>query len=115
MAGWFDARDVTATEAVAALADGALLLDVRETDEWDAGHAPQAVHLPLSEINTRVDEIPTDRTIVCVCHVGGRSAMVADALTRGGWQAVNLDGGMRAWVAAGFDVVDSAGGPGMVD
>ncbi|MGX7677656.1 rhodanese-like domain-containing protein [Jatrophihabitans sp. DSM 45814] len=82
-----------------------LLLDVREADEWAAGHAPQAVHIPMSELNSRSSEIPTDQTIICVCHVGGRSAVVADALNRAGWTALNLTGGMNAWEDAGLPVV----------
>jgi rhodanese-related sulfurtransferase len=97
--------EVSATEAVTLVEQGAVLLDVRELDEWEAGRAPQAVHLPMSQLQARAGEIPTDRTIVCVCHVGGRSAMVADALNRNGWEAVNLTGGMDAWASAGLPVV----------
>lgn len=104
--------DVTVTEALALIADGALLLDVREQDEWDAGHAPGATLLPMSELNARAGELPQDRQIVCVCHLGGRSAMVTQALNRAGWQVVNLLGGMQAWQQAGHPVVDAAGAPG---
>jgi rhodanese-related sulfurtransferase len=106
--------EVSAAQAVELLDKNALLLDVREADEWDAGHAPQAVHIPMSELNQRADELPTDRTIVCVCHVGGRSAMVSDALNRSGWHALNLVGGMEAWQRAGFDVVTDDGAAGSV-
>jgi rhodanese-related sulfurtransferase len=97
--------EITATQANAAVGDGAFLLDVREQDEWDAGHAPAATHIPMGELNGRVGELPADVTIICVCHVGGRSAVVADALNRGGWHALNLTGGMNAWEAAGLPVV----------
>jgi rhodanese-related sulfurtransferase len=97
--------DLTPEQAIAALDAGAVLLDVREDFEWAAGHAPQAVHIPMWQIGDRVDELPTDATIVCICHVGARSAAVADALNRGGWTAVNVEGGMEAWEAAGFEVV----------
>jgi rhodanese-related sulfurtransferase len=100
-----EATEITAAEAQAAIAEGALLLDVRELDEWQAGHAPAATHIPMGELNARVDELPPDVTIICVCHVGGRSAVVADALNRGGWHALNLTGGMNAWEAAGLPVV----------
>jgi rhodanese-related sulfurtransferase len=106
--------EVSAAQAVELLGEQALLLDVREADEWAAGHAPQAVHVPMSELNQRAAEIPTDRTIVCVCHVGGRSAMVAGALNRSGWHALNLVGGMEAWQQAGFDVVTEDGSAGSV-
>ena len=52
--------------------DGALLLDVREADEWDAGHAPEAVWIPMGDLQTRVDELPRDRRIVAICRAGAR-------------------------------------------
>ena len=105
---------VSAGEARRMAAAGALLLDVREDDEWAAGHAPEAVHVPMSRLAQRAGELPSGRTIVCVCHVGGRSAAVVSALVGGGWDAVNLDGGMEAWAAAGLPVVRDDGGPGAV-
>lgn len=106
--------DVDPQQAVALVGEGALLLDVREVEEWDAGHAPQAVHVAMSVLSERTGEIPTDRLVVCVCRSGGRSAAVGEALVRGGWEAVNLGGGMHAWSAAGLPVVDAGGGPGQV-
>lgn len=99
-------------EALTLIEAGALLLDVREQDEWDRGHAPQATLIPLSQLQSRAAELPQDRTIVCVCHVGGRSAMVTQALNQGGWSAVNLLGGMAAWQTAGHPVLDWTGEPG---
>jgi len=101
----FDLEEVSPTEAVSLVDSGAILLDVREDDEWALGHAPQATHMPLSRLRELVNDLPTDQTIVCVCHVGGRSAMVADALNRAGWSAVNLTGGMDAWETVGLPVV----------
>jgi rhodanese-related sulfurtransferase len=106
--------EMSASAASVALEGGAVLLDVREEFEWERGHAPQALHIAMSELGERSEELPTDRTIVCVCHIGGRSAMVVEALNRGGWQAVNVVGGMEAWAAAGLPVVDNAGEPGLV-
>ena len=97
--------EVAATEADRLVGDGALLLDVREDFEWHAGHAPQAVHMPMSRIGALFGELPTDRLIVCVCHVGARSAAVAEALNNAGYTATNLAGGMDAWEAAGLPVV----------
>lgn len=96
--------DLTVTEALAAVEAGAMLLDVREDFEWAEWHAPQAVHIPMGELGGRLNELPTDRTIVCICHVGARSAAVADALNRAGWTAVNVGGGMAAWAAAGLEI-----------
>jgi rhodanese-related sulfurtransferase len=94
--------------------DGATLLDVRRADEWEAGHAPEAVFLPLDELGDRYTELPTDRPIVVICKVGGRSARAAEALVGAGYEAVNLAGGMKAWVAEGLACVTDAGEPGVV-
>jgi rhodanese-related sulfurtransferase len=90
--------------------DSYVLLDVREQTEWDAGHIEQAVHIPMGELNARVDEIPSDRPIVVVCRSGNRSQAVTDALNRAGWTAHNLEGGMYAWQSAGLDFVATDGG-----
>ena len=93
---------------------GGFLLDVREPEEWAAGHAPAAVHVPMGDVGTSLDRLPGDRTIVCICRSGGRSAVVAEALVGAGYDAVNLAGGMQAWAGAGQPVVDDTGGPGTV-
>ena len=98
--------DVSPIEARELVGAGALLLDVREDHEWQAGHAPEATHLPMSRIGAEVARLPTDRLIVCVCHVGARSAAVAEALTNAGFSAANLVGGMDAWAAQGLPVVN---------
>jgi rhodanese-related sulfurtransferase len=97
--------EITASAADEQIRAGAFLLDVREDDEWQDGHAPAAVHIPMGELSARSGELPADRTIICVCHIGGRSAVVTDALNRGGWTALNLSGGMNAWQAAGLPIV----------
>jgi DMSO/TMAO reductase YedYZ molybdopterin-dependent catalytic subunit/rhodanese-related sulfurtransferase/glyoxylase-like metal-dependent hydrolase (beta-lactamase superfamily II) len=84
---------------------GAMLLDVRELDEWNEGHAPQATLIPMGEVQSRRNELPGDRRIVVVCRSGGRSAAVTDALLANGYDAVNLTGGMCAWNAAGLPVI----------
>jgi rhodanese-related sulfurtransferase len=106
--------EISAAEAADRLADDAVLLDVREQHEWDAGHAPQARHLAMSELAGRLDEVPNDVPVLCVCHGGGRSGSVAMALHQAGYNAFNVRGGMVAWHAAGLPVVDHAGGPGAV-
>lgn len=89
---------------------GTYLLDVREDDEWEAGHAPGAVHLPMMEIPARMAEVPRDREVVVVCRVGGRSGQVVAYLRQHGWDNVsNLDGGMMSWAAAGRPVVTDTG------
>ena len=103
-----------ATEAQQAVTDGALLLDVRELQEWRAGHAPQARHLALGQLQDRLAELPTDTQIITVCRSGRRSAMAARLLTRHGYTASNLTGGMNAWAAAGLPVVANGNSPGKI-
>jgi rhodanese-related sulfurtransferase len=93
---------------VADLPADAVLLDVRENDEWTAGHAPAAVHVPMGQVVQRLDEIAAtlpDRPVRVVCRSGARSARVTAYLIQSGWDAVNVDGGMRAWAAAGRPMV----------
>lgn len=90
--------------------DDAYLLDVREPDEWAAGHAPGAHHLPMMEIPARMSEVPTDMEVVVVCRSGGRSGQVVSYLMGNGWDNVrNLDGGMQSWAAIGRDVISENG------
>jgi rhodanese-related sulfurtransferase len=93
---------------------GALLLDVRNPDEWQAGHAEGAAWIPMQELAERQDELPTDRDIVVVCKVGGRSARVAEALVGAGYEAANVAGGLEAWQEAGLPIVTDHGQPGTV-
>ncbi|HTI22208.1 MAG TPA: rhodanese-like domain-containing protein [Kutzneria sp.] len=88
----------------------AVLLDVREQDEWDAGHAPQAIHIPLGELAERVGEVPQDSgEVYVVCRMGGRSARAAMYLNQSGWDAVNVAGGMQVWHQQGFPLVAAEG------
>lgn len=94
--------------------DDPLLLDVREQDEYDAGHAPGVVLHPLGDIPAVWSELPSDRTVLCICRSGARSASAAEFLRRQGVDAVNLEGGMQAWQAFGLDVVRDDGSFGTV-
>ena len=96
---------------VADLPPDAALLDVRENDEWEAGHAPGARHLPMSELTARLDELPDDDPLYVVCRSGGRSARVVAYLAGQGYPAVNVDGGMQTWAAQGREVVADPGNP----
>lgn len=109
-----DAPHVNAHAAKAMVDGGALLLDVREPDEWYTAHAPKAMFLPMGRVRARQEELPRDRRIVVVCRSGGRSAAVTAALRRSGFDAVNLAGGMCAWAAAGLPVVAGGSDPGLV-
>ena len=87
-----------------------LLLDVREPDEWDAGHAPAAVHLPLADATPAA--VPDDRPVLAICRSGNRSGQAVTALAAAGRDVRNVAGGMKAWAAAGLPVVNGAGRPG---
>jgi rhodanese-related sulfurtransferase len=88
---------------------GAAVLDVREDDEWQAGHIDGALHIPMGQVPARLDELPEDGDLVVVCRSGGRSARVVAWLVQNGYDAVNLDGGMGAWDAAGRPMVSETG------
>ncbi|ROS54414.1 rhodanese-like domain-containing protein [Frigoribacterium sp. PhB24] len=105
MIGGAPRPEVTAGEAAEALAAGTFVLDVRERHEWDEAHAPGATLVPLSELNDRLDEVPTDRPVLVVCHSGMRSARATDALRGIGVDARNVVGGMLAWRDADGPVV----------
>lgn len=97
--------EVGARAARTMVDDGAVLLDVREPDEWQTGHAPGATLLAMGQVLGRRDELDPGRRIVVVCRSGGRSAAVTQSLRAWGFDAVNLAGGMCAWSAAGLPVV----------
>ena len=105
---------VTAEEGHQLVEDGAFLLDVREDDEWQAGHAPAAHHVPLGQVMQVAADLPRDRRIVAVCRVGGRSENATIALRQAGLDVVNLAGGMHAWAASGLPIVTDSGEPGTV-
>lgn len=93
----------------------AYLLDVREPDEWAAGHPPNAHHLPMMEVPARLAEIPTEGDVVVICRSGHRSGQVVGYLRANGWDNVlNLAGGMYRWAAEGLPMVSEDGQPGRV-
>ncbi len=90
----------------------ASLIDVRENDEWAAGHAPKAVHVPLGDLDPAAH---TDMgPLVVVCRSGGRSSKAAAKLATAGLAVHNLSGGMTAWEQAGLPVVGDDGATGTV-
>jgi rhodanese-related sulfurtransferase len=100
------APEVDVAAAAALQGDGAFMLDVREPDEWAAGHIDGATLIPLGELEARVAEVPTDRKVVVVCRSGNRSATGRDILLGAGHpSATSMAGGMKAWAAAGNEVV----------
>jgi rhodanese-related sulfurtransferase len=86
-------------------ASGAVLLDVREDWEWNEHHVPGALHIPMQQVPSRLAEIPEDRDVYVYCKMGGRSARVVDYLRRQGrGRALNVSGGIDAWIEAGLPV-----------
>lgn len=83
--------------------EGVPLIDVREVDEFAAGHVPGAVNLPMSTLGEHLDALP-DVAFDVICAVGGRSGRVAQALEARGYDVTNVDGGTSEWVAAGYPV-----------
>lgn len=110
---WQSIPDVDPAEAVERQAAGAVLLDVREHDEWEAGHAPEAMHVPLGSLNRELSRFE-GKTVLTVCRSGRRSAKGAKALRAAGVHAANVAGGMSAWAAAGLPLVRADGLPGTV-
>ena len=94
--------------------EGAVLLDVRESGEWNAGHAPQAAHLPLGRIAEASKKVRDGKQVVVVCRSGNRSRSATKALISMGYDAINLSGGMHAWASAGGQVVDRSGRVGSI-
>lgn len=86
-------------------AEGAIVIDVREPSEYDAGHVPGAVHIPLGEVPERVAEIPGHEPVYLICALGGRSLRAAEHLAGLGHQVINVAGGTKAWIDAGHPTV----------
>lgn len=98
---------------VSEVSDDAVMLDIREQDEWDLGHAPGAIHIPMGELPARLDELASflegDDPMIVVCRSGGRVGRVLPWLSMQGYEVANLDGGMLAWQAAGKSMAAAPG------
>lgn len=84
--------------------EGALLVDVREPQEFDAGHAPGAELIPLRQLGARLRDFRADQEILFICRSGNRSAYATEVATRAGLKAKNVRGGMIAWSRSGLPV-----------
>ncbi|MFZ0228711.1 MAG: rhodanese-like domain-containing protein [Mycobacterium sp.] len=102
------------TDLPAEFGPAAVLLDVREDDEWNRGHAADARHIPMGQVAARLDEIDRSATLYVICKAGGRSAQVAQLLAHNGYEPINVTGGMLAWAQAGRPVVTDGGDPGSI-
>jgi rhodanese-related sulfurtransferase len=90
------------------------LLDVREPDEWQAGHIARSQHIPLGQLRERLAEVPKAKTILAVCRHGNRSEAASRGLRTLGYTVENLEGGVTAWTRAGLPLEAEGGGPGRV-
>ena len=97
--------------APTAVPEDAHLLDVREQNEWDAGHAANAKHLQASTLMENLDQLPeTDDPLYIVCRSGGRSFQVAQWLNANGFEAINVSGGMDQWFESGLPIESDGDG-----
>lgn len=103
---------VSAQEARQLVDDGAVMVDVRSTAEWNAGHYPLAVHLSGDQLTQKQKRIPKNKPVVVVCRSGSRSRGATKRLIDAGFDAVNMSGGMHAWHRSGQPLVDRSGKPG---
>ncbi|WP_245593111.1 rhodanese-like domain-containing protein [Deinococcus frigens] len=102
-------EEVTPQEGQQRMQQGALLVDVREQNEYDDLHAQGATLLPLSELEGRFSELPKDQELVMICRSGARSAQAGEYLMQNGYrQVVNLGGGTMAWAEAGLPTEGTA-------
>lgn len=100
-----DIESVAPTE----IPEGAHLIDVREDDEWKAGHAPRAQHVPASSFMEHLGELPEDDDpLYIVCRSGGRSFQVTQWLNQNGFEAVNVAGGMDIWFESSLPMVSES-------
>jgi rhodanese-related sulfurtransferase len=111
--GMIPTVDVQEAHRRLAAPDAPLLVDVRERDEFVALRVPGAVLVPTSQFATGYRQLPTDRPLLILCAVGGRSGRVTEALLGAGWTDVaNIVGGINAWHAAGLPTRSGPPDPG---
>lgn len=94
--------EIEPQQAHESLQSGAVLVDVREPNEWAAGHATGAVHVPLGHLPNRIGELPADRELLFLCQSGSRSLVAARIATERGRVAKSVRGGTIAWARAGL-------------
>ena len=98
------AKEVTIDELEQAIAQGAHVVDVREQDEFDAGHVPNAHLIPLNTVPDRMGEIPEGETVWLICQGGVRSMKASNYLEAQGYDVVSVAGGTGSWIGAGKSV-----------
>ena len=101
--------EIDVQSALEAQSSGVILLDVREKDEYEAGHAVGALSIPLSELNERISEIDKSVELNIICKSGGRSAQATMALNQAGYKATNVRGGSLEWYTEKLPFVSDNG------
>ena len=97
-----DAPEVDIETFAEALANGAVVVDVRESDEFIEGHIPGVVHIPMGDLGQRLHDLPAERPLYVICATGSRSKMCATALkNQAGVEAINVAGGTKGWIESG--------------
>ncbi|MDQ3576867.1 MAG: rhodanese-like domain-containing protein [Actinomycetota bacterium] len=96
-------------QPASALPADAVVLDVREPDEWAAGHIETAVHIPIRQVTARLADVPQGDPVYVICRSGSRSARVAEFLRAQGVDAVNVADGMQGWASAGKPMSSARG------
>lgn len=91
--------------SIDAISEDSTVLDVREDYEWEAGHIEGALHIPVDQIPSRLDDLDPDEDLHVICRTGGRSFRVTQWLIANGYSAVNVSGGMDAWIEAARPMV----------
>ena len=107
-------EDLTEPQAVFDRRDEIQILDVREPNEWQAGHVEGSVHLPLNRLMGGGEDLDPGRPVAVVCSVGARSEVGALMLRARGFDAYNVEGGLQRWLAEGYPLVTDDGSPGRV-
>jgi rhodanese-related sulfurtransferase len=97
-------REVSVDQAYELYQDGMFVLDVRTREEWDEYHAPNTTHIPLDQLQARINEVPGGREILVVCRSGNRSQEGRDILLAAGYNATSMSGGLKDWYARGYPI-----------
>jgi rhodanese-related sulfurtransferase len=105
MAAEPESLEVDLDTFAAAHAAGAVVLDVRNPDEYDSGHVSGAVLIPLGELGGRQEEIPDGYPVYVICAMGGRSMQATKSMVGAGYHAISVAGGTKGWIEQGRPVV----------
>jgi rhodanese-related sulfurtransferase len=102
---WVVIEEIDVDRLSALLEEGVVVIDVRMPDEYEQGHVPGAILIPLPELPERLGELPDEETGYVICHLGGRSMKACDFLETQGYAMVNVAGGTQAWIESGRNTV----------